>query len=247
MNNNNVMMETGQPEHYPTLKEVRSLRETHGPLIAVNWVYHASGMMMGDGSSDDLDLRRNDGKLQLTHRKMDAYCPIIISIYEAEESLLEQLQAISDRENLPAWEYLKVNPDKRLMVLDFSSSSSIRLVYDDSDIGSIPCFQSNIDEEAVSQQDGDEVYDEIVSLLREACREENLKERREETNPYAPDGPPWAKEEHDETIEPEQPVKKVGEHVIEKDGSWTCGHCGAKGNTGRFCCECGYPGPGTKI
>ena len=246
MNNNNDMMETVQPEHYPTLKEVRSLREKHGPLIAVNWAYHASGMMMGDVSSNELDLRRNGGKLQLTHRKMDAYCPIVISIYEAEESLLEQLQAISDRENLPAWDHLKVDPDKRLMVLDFSSSSSIQLVYDDSDIGSIPRFHSNIDEEAVNQQDGDDVYDEIIDLLKKACRVENLKERREETNPYAPHGAPWAKEKNDEMIEPEQPVKKSGEHVIEQDGSWTCGCCGARGNTGRFCWECGYLGPDKK-
>ncbi len=189
----NDRMDDRDTEHYPTLKEVRCLKEEHGQLIAVNWVYHASGMMMGDVSSDELDLRRNDGKLQLTHRKMDAYCPIIISIYEAEESLLEQLQQISDRENLPAWDHLKVDPDQRLMVLDFSSSSSIRLVYDDSLIGSIPHFQSNIDREAVNQQGGDDVYDEIVSLLRAACREENLKERRKETNPHAPHGAPWAK------------------------------------------------------
>ncbi len=247
MNNNNVMMETGQPEHYPTLKEVRSLRETHGPLIAVNWVYHASGMMMGDVSSDELDLRRNDGKLQLTHRKMDAYCPIIISIYEAEESLLEQLQQISDRENLPAWDHLKVDPDQRLMVLDFSSSSSIRLVYDDSLIGSIPHFQSNIDREAVNQQGGDDVYDEIVSLLRAACREENLKERRKETNPHAPHGAPWVKKKTNRPEKPDKPEKKAGEHEISEDGSWTCGKCGARGNTGKFCCECGYPGPKIKV
>ena len=228
-------------EEYPTLKQLRAIKEEHGPLTEVSYNAHASGMMMGDVSSDELKLIRQDGKLRLMRREMKRYSPIVTSVYEADESLMERLQEMSDRENLPLWEHLKADPEKMMQVLDYSSGSSIMLKYDDTEINGHSTYLSCFDREAALQQGGEKVFDEIASLLFSGIREERLLETASEPNPYVKNISPFMTINQPPVSEPDDSEEK--EFVIAEDGSWKCPSCGAEGNTGKFCAECGSRGP----
>ena len=217
---------------YPNIKQLRKLQEDHGPLIEVLWSNYSSGMMMGSVARSSIRIYRENGEVRVMNRDMRVYEPEYTSVYEADEGLLEKLQNISDRENLPLWGLLKADPQKTLQVLDYSSVSTITLTYDACQIGDrLPltvCFSW----EAVRQQNVTEVWEEIVGILKEGIVAERLLESSSEPNPYGnPFGP--ANNERPENREP----------VFAEDGSWTCPSCGKKGNTGKFCCECGSRKP----
>ena len=226
--------------HYPTLKEVREKEEEHGPLISVTMSSSSSGMMMGSYAKSSLELTRGDGEGRLVHMDMKVYEPVVTSVYSAEDEVFEKMQAIADRENLAAWSFLREDPDKKMMVYDYSSSAGITLVFDDTSVGGSPVETRSIDYGAVSQQGGDEVWNEISDLLYGCIDPEKLLKTEQEPNPYSnpftssgPAVPPVSS----------GTVTTPHEYSVREDGTWTCPECGYSENKGRFCAECGSRRP----
>ena len=226
--------------HYPTLKEVREKKEDHGPLISVTMSSSSSGMMMGSYAKSSLELSRADGEGRLVHMDMRVYEPIITSIYSAEDEVFEKMQALADRENLAAWSFLREDPEKKMVVYDYSSSAGITLVFDDTSVGGSPRETRSIDYEAVSQQGGTEVWKEISDLLYGCIDPEKLLKTKQEPNPYrnpftssGPAVPPVSSDAGTSSFA----------YTVREDGTWTCPACGYSENEGRFCAECGSTRP----
>ena len=226
--------------HYPTLKEVREKKEEHGPLISVTMSSSSSGMMMGSYAKSSLELSRADGEGRLVHMDMKVYEPVITSVYSAEDEAFEKMQAIADRENLAAWSFLREDPDKKMIVYDYSSSAGITLVFDDTSVGGSPMETRKIDYGAVSQQGGDEVWKEISDLLYGCIDPGKLLKTEQEPNPYrnpftssGPAVPPVSSDAGTPSFA----------YTVREDGTWTCPACGYSENEGRFCAECGSTRP----
>ena len=230
--------------HIPTLKEVRSKETEHGELLGLRWYSSSSGMMIGSISQYSLSLMKDNGRYVLTEVSMPVYEPIVTRKYLASEEILEKIRAIVDKENLAAWSYLRVDQDKKLQIFDYSGSTSLTLIFDDTPYGGWKEAQYAINLEAAQQQGGDDVLLEIRDLMKEGCNDPaRMIETKTEPNPYVKDLPISM---GTTPLAPENDVKKPSGngYVIAEDGSWTCPSCGAKGNTGRFCYECGSSGPG---
>ena len=226
--------------HYPTLTEVREKKEDHGPLISVTMSSSSSGTMMGSYAKSSLELSRGDGEGRLVHMDMRVYEPVITSTYSAGDEVFEKMQALADRENLAAWSFLREDPEKKMVVYDYSSSAGITLVFDDTSVGGSPRETRSINYEAVSQQGGTEVWKEISDLLYGCIDPEKLLKTEQEPNPYRnPIG----------SFGPAVPSVSSGTvtvpftYSVREDGTWTCPACGYSENKGRFCAECGSRRP----
>ena len=226
--------------HYPTLKEVREKKEEHGPLTSVIMSSSSSGMMMGSYAKSSLELNRADGEGRLIHMDMRVYEPVITSVYAVDDSVFEKLQAVADRENLAAWSFLREDPEKKMVIYDYSSSAGITLVFDDTSVGGSPRETRSIDFEAVSQQGGTEVWEEISDLLHGCIDPEKLLKTEQEPNPYRnPIG------SFGPAVPPASSGTVTAPHTysVREDGTWTCPACGYSENKGRFCAECGSRQP----
>ncbi|MBQ6654407.1 MAG: hypothetical protein IJM79_02660 [Erysipelotrichaceae bacterium] len=233
-------MNSENGNQYPTLKQIRSLREEHGPLIAVHWSTSSSGMMAGSYARSSLKLYRDNGEARLLHKDMKVYEPEYICLYVADEELFDELQRLSERENLPVWGLLKADPAQVLQVYDYSSSSSIELTYDDGQIGGDKPFTVFLNWEAVRQQNATDVWGEIVEIMRRGIDPQRLLDSRKEKNPYRN---PFASLFNGKRDGDAEDKKTAAKSVCQKDGSWQCPECGAEGNTGKFCAECGSRRP----
>ena len=215
--------------HLPSLEEVRAKEEKHGPLTEVEWRSSRSGMMRGDYSTSSLRLYREKGEGRLICVKMPAFEAETISTYSVEDEVFEKLQALADRENLAAWSFLKPDPEKQIFVTDVSSSTSLRLTFDDSSLGAEFPVTRSLGREAVVMAGGEDVWDEVYDLLSGCVIPENLIGTDTKANPYSPLTGKY---------EP-GPV----ETAPAADGTWTCPECGNAGNTTKFCPECGRRKP----
>ena len=215
--------------HLPSLEEVRAKEEKHGPLTEAEWRSSRSGMMRGDYSTSSLRLYREKGEGRLVCAKMPAFEAETISTYSVEDEVFEKLQALADRENLAAWSFLKPDPEKQIFVTDVSSSTSLRLTFDDSSLGAEFPVTRSIDREAVTMAGGEDVWDEVYDLLSGCVIPENLIGTDTKANPYSPLTGKY---------EP-GPV----ETAPAAEGTWTCPECGNAGNTTKFCPECGRRKP----
>ena len=215
--------------HLPSLEEVRAKEEKHGPLTEVEWNSSRSGMMRGDYSTSSLRLYREKGEGRLVCANMPAFEAETVSTYSVGDEVFEKLQALADRENLAAWSFLKPDPEKQIFVTDVSSSTSLRLTFDDSSLGAEFPVTRSLGREAVVMAGGEDVWDEVYDLLSGCVIPENLIGTDTKANPYSPLTGKY---------EP-GPV----ETAPAADGTWTCPECGNAGNTTKFCPECGHRKP----
>ncbi len=229
--------------YYPTLKELRALKETHGPLIEAEWSGSASGMVFGDLSRFSMKLVRTDGGTKLFDMEMKSFQPAITKTYAVDDSVWDKLQKIADDENLAAWRHLRADPDKQVIVYDHSSSASIGLVFDDSAVGGRGPKRISIGREGVRQQGGNEVWNAVCDILKSCADTGRLLEESTEPNPYVDGRPPFmgmgmgvpAAGTGRVPVKPKE-TAKAAEAM---PGTWTCPACGNAGNTGKFCPECG--------
>ena len=223
---------------YPDLKECRSITEHHGPVTAVETDSFSSGMMMGSNTSYTQTVEKIDGKdgtVRVTVRITRGNGPEVSCSKETESDIFARVQEISDRENLPAWHYVCTDPsipvDTSMIPLDYTSRSCLNIYYDDSLITGFPRAKRTIGEKA-RKMGGEKVDNEITQMINECVKRSGAKDELPEaaSSPAA------------NTHEPVIPVNAfTGFGMIGIQG-WDC-VCGAKGNTGKFCSNCGIKRP----
>ena len=248
---------------YPSLKECREIKEEHGPVTAVETYHFSSGMMINSNqTTKQLIEKTGDGIVRVTVTKKAGNLP------EASDSkdgivsdIFDKIQEISDRENLPGWEYACIDPDipvdRSMIPLDYSSSASLTVMYDDSLITGVPRARRTIGD-SCCKMGGDKVDREISEMVRDVVGKADLKVDMPGQNLYdmcggmpvtatAPDpvmgfmGMCMGMKMGGNDI-PKTPAPADNDTVKADDkGPWDCKNCGQTGLTGKFCYNCGYP------
>ena len=246
---------------YPSLKECRGIREEHGPVTAVETYFFEMGMMYNSNKTVYQTVEKVKGKqntVLVTVRKKAGDLPEVSDSREIESDILSRVQEISDKENLPAWEYVCKDPsipvDRSMMPLDYSSSSSLSIYYDDSLITGAPRIKRTIGETARSMG-GAAVDKEISELICKCVEQADIHVEAPTVNPFngigsipagsAPGTPlngfmgMGMLNLNLQNTPTSTPAPEPGAPV--QTGPWDCASCGQKGITGKFCHNCGAP------
>ena len=159
-------------EAYPTLEEVRAVKEEHGRLVSAEWSAFSGGMMMNSSVQDSMRLYRNEkgaAMLQTKHRQ--AYTEENEKLYWVDETIMRRMENLIRRENLAAWAKLRKKPEA-FQQTDYSYSSSLTLCFDDAPLRrkTEGMGRRQIDLAAAREQGGDAVIDEILSLFKRCAQ-----------------------------------------------------------------------------
>jgi hypothetical protein len=239
---------------YPTLKECRNLKEKHGPVVAVETSSFEMGMMYNSNIWYRQLIEKipdKEGFVRVTLRRKQGDLPEQTDTKDVASDILDKVQEISEKENLPVWNYAAIDPSipPEYVVMDYSASSNINVYYDDSLITGAPKIKRTIGESAC-KMGGKEVDKAISMLIRECVAASGAHIEISTVNPFlAPatqggmPGAPGAMTQFmgmgtfmNQT--PQTPAAGTSEPA--PTGPWDC-PCGQKGNTGKFCPECGGP------
>ena len=236
---------------YPTLKECRNLKEKHGPVVAVETSSFEMGMMYNSNIWYRQLIEKipdQEGFVRVTIRRKQGDLPEQTDTKDVASDILDKVQEISEKENLPVWNYAAIDPSipPEYVVMDYSASSNINVYYDDSLITGAPKIKRTIGESAC-KMGGKEVDKAISMLIRECVAASGANIEISTVNPFlAPatqggmPGAPGAMPQFMGmgTFMNQTPATDTSEPA--PTGPWDC-PCGQKGNTGKFCPECGGP------
>ena len=154
-----------------TLEQLRSIEVSHGPLIGVR--YSHGGGMQGDSNLIELS-RDKDGRAMIrTSHAGEHSFSLIVHEYSVDEQIFDVLRERIDRDNLSAWADLPF--DEEHIVLD-GPSTSIGLIFDDTETGGYRQSSSWINYDNVMPEGGYDILNEFVSLLRSYIHKENLRD-----------------------------------------------------------------------
>ena len=208
-----------------TLAEARALKLDHGPLTACGWSHSVSGMMMNSGELETATVEwAADGTAVLRIEKKEGNGAEEKSVYRVDQKVSEAIRSLIERENLAAWEYLAYDPSRELRVYDCSFSSHLFLRFDESGSGFKWPVDVKVGTGQADQNGGGKILTEFHDLVYRCKTPENLISE-EKTPGKKPD---W--------FGSNAPV------MTPPAGSrWKCAVCGAEGNPGKFCPECGSP------
>lgn len=246
-----------EEKNYPNLEECREIKEQHGPVIAVETCSFTMGMMYGSNEWYTQTVEKVSGKentvlVTLKIKRGDG--PEVTESKETGSDILSKVQEISDKENLPGWNYAAIDPsipvDMSMRAMDFTANGWLHIYYDDSKITGCPRVKRTIDEKAC-KLGGKEVDRAISNMVNECVAASGAKVELSNANPFL--GIPVASD-------PPAPntmtafmgtfpgsgmgialnQTPVNNSAADQDGTWEC-TCGKKDNTGKFCSECGNP------
>ncbi len=224
---------------YPTIKDCREMKETHGPVVAVETHGFSMGMMYGSNQTTIRTIEKipdKEGMVRVTVRKQAGDKPEVSESRECASDVFEKIQAISEKENLPCWHYVRrypSKPDNRPVVMDYSSSYSISLFYDDSLITGHPKTKRTLDDN-ISYLGGAEVVNALRELVTGCVETAGISlEMPQMTLFDQARGMPV-------TADP-KPLFPIGSMTMAAAPStaWTCKNCGKTGLSSKFCPECG--------
>ncbi|SCW31238.1 hypothetical protein SAMN02910456_00474 [Ruminococcaceae bacterium YRB3002] len=249
---------------YPTLKECREIREDHGPVVAIETSFFSMGMMYGSNQTVTQTVEKvpgHDGEVLVTVEKKAGNKPDIARDSKTITSdIFGKVQEISDRENLPGWDYAAIDPsipvDRSMMPLDYSSSSSITITYDDSLITGVPCVRRTIGESAC-KLGGKEVDRMLSEMVSECVAESGINVAMPQPSfipvavtPPGTEGGSQPMMGFWGMMQAQEAAAKTGNNETgattdtadtAPNEPWTCSNCGQTGVTGKFCYNCGYP------
>lgn len=230
-------------EIYPTIKECREMKETHGPVIAVETHAFSMGMMYGSNQTTIRTIEKipdKEGMVLVTVRKQAGNKPEVSESKECASDVLEKIQEVSEKENLPCWHYVRRDPSKpdcRPVVMDYSSSYSISLFYDDSLITGNPKTKRTLEDD-ISYLGGEKVVKSLRELVTGCVETAGINLEMPQMNLFdQSNGMPL-------TMNAEAPdFQKMFPGMIPmvNAATRTCKGCGKTGLTSKFCPECGYP------
>ena len=162
---------------YPKLSECKKLREEHGPVCCVESRYFSTGMMAFSNLTIVQTIEMAGPKLKITRKEQRGKEPEKVSCAEIDSDILDRIQAISDVENLPVWNYAAIDPDKLYRndgIMDYvPPSCDIDIYYDDTPVTGIRRVKCSIGD-AVCKLGGKEIYASISDLIHEAMEKAGL-------------------------------------------------------------------------
>ena len=245
---------------YPTLNDCRELKEEHGPVIAVETSTFENGMMYNSNIWRRQTIEKipdKEGIVRVTLYRKQGDLPEQTDIKEVASDIFTKIQEISDRENLPVWNYAAIDPSlPREIVFDYTFNAEINIYYDDTLITGAPRVKRTIGE-AACKMGGAEVDKQISELIKECVAASGAKIEESTANPFLytidelnkqPGAMPMAgmgmnllasmqfQQAMNEmrTTADNPPVQSASNEP------WNCS-CGQTGLTGKFCPECGNP------
>jgi hypothetical protein len=245
-----------EEKFYPNLKECREIKEQHGPVIAVETCSFTMGMMYGSNERYTQTVEKIDGKegtVLVTIKIKRGDNPEVSDSKEVDTDILSKVQEISDKENLPGWNYAAIDPsipvDMSMRAMDFTANGWLHIYYDDSKITGCPKVKRTIGENAC-KLGGKEIDRAITQMVNECVAASGAKVALSNNNPHLVL----------QTMDTPAPNKMVeamgnfpgigmsmalnqtsaGNSEVTPNGPWEC-ICGKKDNTGKFCSECGNP------
>lgn len=237
---------------YPTLKECRNLKEKHGPVVAVETSSFSSGMMYNSNVWFTQNIKRIPGKegfVRVTLKRKQGNLPEQTDTKDVASDIFTKVQEISDRENLPVWNYAAIDPSTppEYVVMDYSASSSLSIYYDDSLITGAPKIKRTIGE-AACKMGGKEVDQILTKLINECVSQSGAEIEISTVNPYlatVSDGTSGTMTGfmgmgtfHALNVAQQAPADNTSSDA--SCTTWNC-KCGQTGLTSKFCPECGNP------
>ena len=249
-----------EEETYPTLKECRELKEEHGPVVAIETSTFENGMMYNSNIWRRQTIEKipdKEGIVRVTLYRKQGDLPEQTDIKEVASDIFSKIQEISDRENLPCWNYAAIDPAlPREIVFDYTFNANINIYYDDSLITGAPRVMRTIGE-AACKMGGKEVDKEISRLICECVEASGAKIEVSAANPYLhtidqankqPEAIPFmgigmnqmAALQMQQTMDAMRAGSNTSPAKAQSNGPWNCS-CGQTGLTGKFCPECGNP------
>jgi len=237
---------------YPTLKECRNLKEKHGPVVAVETSSFSSGMMYNSNVWFTQNIKRIPGKegfVRVTLKRKQGNLPEQTDTKDVASDIFTKVQEISDRENIPVWNYAAIDPSTppENVVMDYSASSSLSIYYDDSLITGAPKIKRTIGE-AACKMGGKEVDQTLTKLINECVSQSGAEIEISTVNPYlstVSDGTSGTMTGfmgmgtfHALNAAQEAPADNTSSDA--SCTTWNC-KCGQTGLTSKFCPECGNP------
>ncbi|MCR5384918.1 MAG: hypothetical protein K6E72_09825 [Saccharofermentans sp.] len=249
---------------YPSLKECREIKEDHGPVVAIEMGSTSHGMMYNSNQSTTQIIEKvkekNDTVL-VTVKKQAGNKPEATGSGETSSDIFSKIQEISDRENLPGWNYACVDPsipvDRSMIPTDYSSNTWLNIYYDDSLISGCPRVKRTIGEKACSMG-GANVYEALRELIIECIAKSGVTVEMPQVTLFdMSNGMPVTANPQPgpnafmgmgmaafatmpQTPDTSANTQEDKTGTENPDGTWDC-KCGAKKLTGKFCCECGSP------
>ena len=249
---------------YPSLKECREIKEDHGPVVAVEMGSTSHGMMYNSNQSTTQIIEKVKGKddtVLVTVKKQAGNKPEATGSGETSSDIFSKIQEISDRENLPGWNYACVDPsipvDRSMIPTDYSSNTWLNIYYDDSLISGCPRVKRTIGEKACSMG-GANVYEALRELIIECIAKSGVTVEMPQVTLFdMSNGMPVTANPQPgpnafmgmgmaafatmpQTPDTSANTQEDKTGTENPDGTWDC-KCGAKKLTGKFCCECGSP------
>lgn len=249
---------------YPSLKECREIKEEHGPVVAVEMGSTSHGMMYNSNQSTTQiieKVKEKDNTVLVTIKKQAGNKPEATGSNETSSDIFSKIQEISDRENLPGWNYACVDPsipvDRSMIPTDYSSNTWLNIYYDDSLISGCPRVKRTIGEKACSMG-GANVYEALRELIIECIAKSGVSVEMPQLTLFdMSNGMPVTANPQPgpnafmgmgmaafatmpQTPDTSANTQEDKTGTENPDGTWDC-KCGAKKLTGKFCCECGSP------
>ena len=245
---------------YPTLNDCRELKEEHGPVIAVETSTFENGMMYNSNIWRRQTIEKipdKEGIVRVTLYRKQGDLPEQTDIKEVASDIFTKIQDISDRENLPVWNYAAIDPSlPREIVFDYTFNAEINIYYDDTLITGTPRVKRTIGE-AACKMGGQDVDKEISDLINECVKASGANIEVSSDNPFLytlgeadkqPGAMPFAgmgmnqmaAMQMQQNMDAMRAAADTSPAKPASNEPWNCS-CGKTGLTGKFCPECGNP------
>ena len=238
---------------YPTLKECIKFKEEHGPVSAVETVSFSSGMMYGSNQTVKKNIKKipeKENTVLVTVEKQAGNLPSVSDSKEINSDIFARLQELSDKENIPVWNYACTDPsipvDTSMIPTDCSRSFNVNVFYDDSLITGCPSVKRTIGEKACSMG-GEEVSSTITGMVNECVDLSGIDiamptpNMRPEPADISATAVPNGFMGMLSIFGKPGPSGSISASASDESGTWTCKECGKTGLTTKYCSECGYP------
>ena len=215
------------------LDELRKNEPAHGELKSISYSSYSSGMMMNSDARNNYSISEINGDWILTASVKPAFKNETVKTYKIGERVIKQLEETVKKHGLPAFGELRYEPPYQIM--DFSSSCSISMVFDDRSTGGGPYVYRSVNADALRHFGSGDAISEIYAIITTCTLDAELLSEKEN----ARGGMMGSFMNIGSGTDVGTPQEKTPAVPDPPAGAWTCKNCGYNANTGKFCCECG--------